>query len=436
MDTSDGRTRTFYLILFTQVISLIGSRLSALALGFLVFRQTGQATVLALIQFFDILPNVLLNSFSGLIADRFDRRKIMIIADICSALGTTFLLFTLINGVFEVWHLYAITFVQSTCAMFQRPAFQASITMLIPDEKRARANALLELSQPLAGIFAPVIAGVVFVTIGIQGAIALDLLSFGVAIGALIWARIPAPPQSAEGGQTEGFFRQLTAGFRFLWSRRPLFVLVSAFTLTNFFFTLAMGLETAYPLARTDSEATTGTILGVGSAGMVLGAAFLAWWGGTKRRIHTMMPAVLGASAAMIVLGMAQTPIALALAYFLMLFIFGFINAPFNALVQAKVPPDLQGRVFGAIYQLSFTLIPFAYVLSGVLADQWAEPAAKAADWVFSGWVGRGSGAGMGLIFVVCGAIIVLFNVLVYALPMVRQIDTRLPDAGVSEGDD
>lgn len=436
METLNSRSRTFYIILLTQTISLIGSRLSALALGFLVYRQTQQATVLALIQFFDILPNILLTTFGGLAADRFDRRKVMIAADIGSALGTMLLLVAIATGGFQVWHLYAVTFLQSTCAMFQRPAFQASVTMLIPDEKRGRANALVELSQPLAGIFAPIIAGLVFAVVGIQGAILLDVLTFVVAISALILIRIPAPPPSEEGTTSEGFIKQLTAGFKFLWSRRPLFILVSAFGLTNFFFTLAFGLEVAYPLARTGSETISGTILGVGSAGMVIGGAFLAWWGGTKRRIHTMMPAVLGASTAIIFLGMAQTPLALGITLFLTMFIFGFINAPFNALVQAKVPPDLQGRVFSAIYQISFILIPIAYLLAGPLADQIAEPAAQNPNWAFAGWVGSGNGAGIGLIYAICGVVMVLFNLIVYSLPMVRHIDTRLPDAETPEGVD
>lgn len=436
METLHSRSRTFYIILLTQTVSLIGSRLSALSLGFLVYRETQQATVLALIQFFDILPNILLTTFGGLAADRFDRRKVMIAADFGSAFGTVLLLIAIASGGFQVWHLYAVTFLQSTCAIFQRPAFQASVTMLIPDKNRGRANALVELSQPLAGIFAPIVAGLVFVAVGIEGAILLDLLTFAVAISALFIIRIPAPPPSEEGTATEGFIRQLTAGFKFLWSRRPLFILVSAFGLTNFFFTLAFGLEVAYPLARTGSEAISGTLLGVGSAGMVIGGAVLAAWGGTKRRIHTMMPAVLLASVGIIFIGMAREPIPLGIALFVSLFMFGFINPPFNALVQAKVPPDLQGRVFSAIYQISFILIPIAYLLAGPLADQIAEPAARQPDWAFAGWVGSGSGAGIGLIYAICGVVMLIFNLIVYALPVIRQIDTRLPDAVVPEGDD
>jgi len=429
MNPSQLRFRTFYFILATQTISLIGSRLSALALGFLVYRQTQQVTVLALIQFFDILPSIFISPISGMVADRLDRRKIMIVADIGSAIGTVLLLLSVVSGAFQVWHLYAVTFLQATCAVFQRPAIQASVTMLVPDEQRPRANALFELSLPMAGIFAPVIAGLIFAVVGVAGAIVIDLLTFIIAISALVIVRIPAPPKSEEGQTEGGFLRQLTAGFAFLWSRRPLFILVSAFTLTNFFFTLAFGLETAYPLARTGSEAVTGTLLGISSAGIVIGGAVLAWWGGTRRRIHTMMPAVLATCVGVVLIGMAQQPIVLGAALFVTMFAFGFINAPFNALVQAKVPPDLQGRVFSAIYQLSFIFIPIAYLLSGFLADQIAEPAAHRPDWAFAGWVGTGDGAGMGLIYVVCGLVMAAFNLFVYALPMVRQIDVRLPDA-------
>src|SRR5690606_13882355 len=132
--------RTFYTLILTQVFSLIGSQISGFAISIWVYQQTGDATPLALVSFFFIVPQVLAAGLSGVLADRWDRRYVMMLADTGQAVGTVLLLISFASGQFQLWHLYAVTFLQSLFNIFQGPSFQASVTMLVPDEQRDRAN--------------------------------------------------------------------------------------------------------------------------------------------------------------------------------------------------------------------------------------------------------------------------------------------------------
>lgn len=140
--------RTFYTLILSQAFSMIGSRISGLAISMWVFGQTGDATPLTLVAFFQILPTVLASTLSGLLADRWNRRYVMALADAGQAVGTVLLLISFLSGNFQLWHLYAVSLFQSLFGVFQGPAFQASVTLLVPDDQRDRANAIQQISGP------------------------------------------------------------------------------------------------------------------------------------------------------------------------------------------------------------------------------------------------------------------------------------------------
>jgi DHA3 family macrolide efflux protein-like MFS transporter len=154
--------RTFYTIVITQALSMIGSRVTGLALGIYLYNQTGDATPLSIVAFFTLLPMALMTSISCIFADRFDRRRLMALADFGQAIGTVLLILSFASGAFQIWHLYVIVMIQSIFSVFQGPAFMASMTMLVPEDQRPRANTIYQMAGPLSGIFAPAIAGVVY----------------------------------------------------------------------------------------------------------------------------------------------------------------------------------------------------------------------------------------------------------------------------------
>ncbi len=422
--------RTFYWIIVTQTVSMIGSRLTGLAMGFLIFAQTGEATPLALVSFFSVIPTLFGAAISGVLADRWDRRKVMIIADIGAAAGTLLLLILISTGAFEVWHLYVVALVQSFFGVFQGPAFQASITMLVPDNQRDRANTIMQLTGPAAGVVAPVIAGLSYAAVGVPGTILIDLLSFGVAIITIVLIRIPKPPQTAAGRATEGnAWRIATAGFAYLWAHKPLLGLVGMFGLVNACIGGAMSLGMPYLLSRTGSEAAAGTIIGIGSLGMFLGGVVFGVWGGGLSRIHTIFPALIFTGVLLALFGMSQNTLILAVTHFLMLFPIAWANGPTISILQAKVPPDIQGRVFAALEIIAMSILPITYLIYAPLADTVLEPMVGTAAWSgLAPILGDSKGAGIGLILFGAGIVMAVICAIFYAMPAMRNMERDMSD--------
>lgn len=430
MNEEQRRLRTFYSIVATQTLSIIGSQLSGLAIGFYVFADTGQATPLLLVSLFSMLPNIITANIGGLLADRWDRRKLMLFSDAGQAVCTLLLLVSFSSGAFQLWHLYVLTFVSRLLGSFQGPAFTASVTMLVPDSQRDRANSIMQMADPAAGIIAPVIAGVLYAAVGVIGTIFIDFATFLVAVSVFMMIRIPQPPKSEDGERASGsLWRSLTAGAAFLWARKPLFLLAMEASLINFCIGGSMGMAMAYLLARTGSEPTAGLLFGVSSAGMLIGGIIIGIWGGTRPRIHTIMGSLIFSGVFLALFGLSQSPLALGVSMVAMAFPLPWVNALILSILQTKVPADMQGRVFAVMAQLAMFLQPIAYVLYGHLADNVLEPAVGTPSWdALAPLVGSGQGAGMAVIYVGAGIVMAATALLVYALPMIRHMEATLPD--------
>jgi MFS family permease len=427
---STASLRTFYTLILTQVFSLIGSRMTSLAIGIKVFSDTNQATPLALTAFFSTLPSLISASVAGVFADRWNRRYMMILADIGQAVGTVILLVSFLTGTFELWLLYVVTFIQAFFGTFQSPAFDASITMLVPDEHRDRANAIQQLAGPASGIVAPMLAGLLFAVVGVTGVMVIDLVTFSVAVLVVLLIHIPHPEQTEEGrAMRTSVWRDVLTGFRYLRTRQILFAVALYVSLVNFLIGGSMALNTPYILTITGSETTLGTLLSVMSAGAIVGGVIMSAWGGTRPRIHTIMPGIGLAGVCLAIYGLGRSPLALGATLFLLMLPLPMVNASFMSMIQAKVPPDLQGRVFAALSQVSLGLMPIALMLIGPLADRVFEPAVGGPGWdVVAPLVGSERGAGMGLIFFIAGSLMFLLTIAVYSRRSVREMEATLPD--------
>ncbi|MBZ0296655.1 MAG: MFS transporter [Anaerolineae bacterium] len=423
--------RTFYTLILTQTFSLIGSRISGLAIGIWIYGDTGNATPLALVAFFSTVPTMLAGFISGVLADRWDRRYVMMLADAGQAVGTVLLLLSVVSGQFELWHLYTVALIQSIFGVFQGPAFGAAVTMLVPDSQRDRANAINQMSGPAAGVIAPIIAGVIYALVGLVGSILIDLMTFLVAVAVLFVIRIPQPEQTAEGLATRGsVWKEALGGLSYLNKRRTLLFMLFYISLVNFLVGGVMVLGTPYILSRTNNnEALLGLLLGLINVGMLTGAIIMGTWGGTRPRIHTIMIGIIVLGLTVALAGIMQTPVLLGAAMAIMLMPAPFINTSIMSMMQVKIPSDLQGRVFALMGQMSLLLLPLSYLIMGPLADQVFEPAVGQAGWqVVAPLVGDSAGAGIGLMYVVAGLFTALISALVYSLPAIRQMEAHLPD--------
>ncbi|MBZ0288314.1 MAG: MFS transporter [Anaerolineae bacterium] len=427
--------RTFYTLAFTQVFSLIGSLMSGVAVGIWIVEQTGESTPLLLTSFFANLPLLLGGIVAGVFVDRWNRRSVLILSDLGQAVGTAALLLDLLSGSFQIWHLYVIALWQGTFGMFQRPAMDASITLLVPENQRDRANVLRQLTGPLAGVIAPTIVGFIYPLIHVNGIILIDLLTFVVAVSVVIRLRIPQ--QAAAIVRKVGLrsvWDDMREGFQFIWSRRVLFWLMVYAAFLNFLLAGPMNLTTPYILALTGSERTLGILLGILNLGIIVGGIVVSIWGGTRPRIHGIMIGLLVRALFLMLYGIARVPLALGFALFFVFFTNPLVDASNMSLLQSKVPPEKQGRVFALLFQMMYAAQPFSYLLTGPLVDRILEPAVGTARWESVAWlVGDSPGSGMGLLMVAAGILLFILTALVYAHPKTRRVEADIPDY-VAEG--
>ncbi len=427
---ASAHTAVYYALVVTGAVSLIGSQISEYAVSIAVFRATGHATPLALVAFFSSAPAILLGGISGALADRFDRRTIMLIANLGFTVVNGLLLLSFASGAFRLWHLYALTLGASLFTSLAGPAFQASVAMLVPDSQRDRANAIGQMTGAAAGVIAPAVAGILYALVGVVGSIGIDIATFIAAIVVLAVVRIPRPAESAEGrAMRSALWRQVFDGFRYLAARPVLLGFCGYVSVVNFLANGALVLLTPYVLARIGSAQLFGVVLAVMNVGGIAGALVIGAGGRIGSRMNTVMLAIVSAGLFIGLAGVARDALTLGAALFLLLFVLAFANAPFWSIMQAKIAPDLQGRVFAAYLQVAMLLAPLASLVAGPLADRVFEPARRQSIWRDVGWlVGVGPGAGMGMMFVVAGSVILTLSLAVYAIPAVRRLEADLPD--------
>jgi MFS family permease len=429
--------KTFYVLIFTQIFSLIGSRMTGVAIGIKIFADTGSAAPLLIAAFFAELPGMLGNSLTGFIADRFDRRRIILLGDAGQAAATGLLLLSFLTDSFQVWHLYGMMLLMGLFSAIQGPASQASIAMLVPEHLRDRANGIRELGFPLAGVIAPMLAGLLYGPVGVVGVMLVDLLTFGVAFTVVALIRIPRPAESDEArAQAGGWWREALGGWRFLAKRPALLAMVLFLSFIWFLINGPLEMATPYIISVTGSEQWLGLLLSAMSLGAFAGASAIALVGRVAQRMRLIFAGIMLHGLLMMLYGVVREPLLLGIALFAMMFPLPPIGALFATLLQNKTPADLQGRVFGAYGQMGMLFTPLSFLITAALVDNVLEPAVNTPAWAaVAPLVGGQPGAGMGLLLVLVGALVAGSALLVYAHPAIRALEKRLPTYAASAAD-
>ena len=423
----------FAAVWFGQVISMLGSAMTWFALTIWAYELTGRATALALIGFFAFGPTVLLSPLAGALVDRWNRKAVMLLSDLTAGLATASVLALYITGNLQLWHLYVVGALAGSFQAFQYPAYAAAVTVLVPKEHYARASGMLQLAWSASSVFAPLLAGLLLGVIGIAGIMTLDLITFLFAVGTLLWVCVPQPPVSEEGLKSRGsIWKESVYGFRYICKRPSLLSLQALMAAGNLIDYGGFILFAPMILARTgNSEIVLAGVQSVGAVGGVLGAAILSVWGGPRRRIHGVLAGWVLASLGMVLMGLGQGLAIWMIANFSYTFFEPIINGSDQAIWQAKVAPDVQGRVFSTQMLISNITTPLAMLLAGPLADQIFEPAMMPGGKLTAsfGWlVGVGPGAGMALMIISAGLLCGILPLLGYARRAVRNVESILPD--------
>jgi MFS family permease len=425
--------KAFTIVWIGQLVSLLGTAMAGFALAYWAFIITDSVTALALVGFFAFAPTMLISPFAGALVDRWNRKIMMMLSDLAAISSTAVVLLLYSTGNLQIWHLYITGALASVFGAFQFPAYSAAVTTMVSKEEYGRASGMLSTAQFASGIFAPILAAALIFTIGIGGILTIDILTFLVAIGALVLVHIPQPVVTEEGLKSRGsLWKESIYGFRYIFKRPSLLGLQLVFFSINLVGVFGNTVLTPMILARTGNDAgilgIVQSIMGVGGVG---GSIVLSIWGGPKRRVHGVLAGMGLGMIGMVLMGLGRNLYVWSFAAFINLFFIPIVNGSNQAIWQTKVAPDVQGRVFATRAMIAQISAPVAMLLSGPLADHYFEPAMIAGGSLESifGWlVGTGPGAGMALMFIIAGLCGVLIGFGGYAFKAVRNVEDIIPD--------
>lgn len=372
---SPGWKKPFFIIWTGQAFSILGSYLVQFALVWYLTKTTGSATILATSSLVAVLPEIVLGPFAGALIDRWDRRRVMILADAFTALVSLGLAVLIWTGAIEIWHIYVAVGLRSLGGSFHRPAFGASTTLMVPREHLPRVAGMNQMLNGALGVLAPPLGALLMELLPVHQVIALDLVTATLAILPLTLILIPRPQradleQSPTTPQT--LIKDVRAGLSFLVRWRGVLMVVLLAMVLNFLINPAFSL---LPLLVTDHFGGGVVELGWTDAawalGIVGGGLLLSAWGGFRNRVITALMGITGTGVGVALVGAApSTAILMAVGC---LFVAGVMNAlcngSFFALMQEHIPPEMQGRVMAVITSGCAAAIPLGMLAVGPLAD-------------------------------------------------------------------
>lgn len=419
--------RAFMLVWAGQLVSLVGSGLTAFALGVWVYQRTQSAASFAFIYLFLELPGVLIYPLAGVLADRLDRRRMMMAGDGVAGLATLGVALLLLNDQLAVWHVYVAVAVMSLGNALQLPAYLASIPLLVPRDQLGRIAGLMQTAQAMRQVVAPALAGFLLLTIQIERILLIDVITFAIAL--LTLNRVIFP-RLASGGLGDaprlmaGWQRDVAAGWRYTRQHPGLLALLAVTALFLFILSIIGVLITPMILTFT-TAAMLGLLTSIGGVGMLVGGFVLSAWGGPRRPVLGVLGALGLAGFFLLLHGLRPSVGLIAVVAPCFFFTIPFILGLNDVIWQSKTPADLQGRVLAFREMVSRALLPAAYFVAGPLADGVFEPLLAEGGRLaasLGGVIGVGPGRGIAFMFILGGGLIAALAAAGYGYPRLRQL--------------
>ncbi|HEY4694126.1 MAG TPA: MFS transporter [Bellilinea sp.] len=357
-----------------QAVSLLGSRLVQFALVWHLTVQTGSTAVLATATLVAMLPEVFLGPFAGALVDRWDRRKVMIFADAAVALTTLGLVLLFLSGAVQIWQIYVAMFLRGLGGAFHWPAMQASTSLMVPKKHLSRLSGANQALQGLLTIAAPPLGALLLSVMPMQWVLSIDLGTAALAILPLLFISIPRPVhKDGEAAVTpESVWRDVRAGLRYVGSWPGMLAILLMAMIINFLINPAFSF---LPLLVTrhfqGGAVELGWLESGFGVGIITGGVLLSVWGGFKRKVITSMSGLIGMGAGILIVGLADKDgyWAAMAGMAMMGFMNPLVNGPLFALLQSKVDPEMQGRVFTLIVSGSAAISPLGMIVASPVAE-------------------------------------------------------------------
>ena len=363
----------FLLLWSGEFISAVGSGLTSFGLGVYVFEQTGQASAMALVTLLAFLPGLLLSVPAGVLADRYDRRLLMLLGDGLSAVGLIFILICVLRGGAQVWQICVGVTISSLFSALMDPAYKATVTDLLTPEQYTKASGLIGIAGSAKYLVSPILAGFLLTLSDISLLLVIDICTFFLTVfttlavrGMLLAGGVAAA--SVRKNREEAFFRELKTGWRAVSQRSGVLLLVLLSSVITFFLGFLQTLCTPMVLAFSDS-ATLGTAETICALGMLVSSIIIGMVSLRKGYVKILSLSLAGAGFFMAVFGLKESIPLMCVSGFFFFAMLPFANTALDYLLRTNIDNTCQGRAWGLIGVLSQVGYVAAYALAGVLAD-------------------------------------------------------------------
>lgn len=401
----------FLLLWAGELLSAVGSGLTSFGLGVYVFRQTGSAGSMALVTLLAFVPTLLLSVPAGVLADRYDRRLLMMVGDGCSALGIGYILLCMSSGGAELWQICLGVFISSTFSALLEPSYRATVTDLLTKEEYSKASGMVSLAGSARYLISPVLAGALLAVSDIKLLLFIDICTFFPTVFAAAFVRKQIAAKASE--EKEPFGQSLRQGFRAITDNRGVLILVVVSSAMTCFMGCFQIL--AQPLILDFADSAT---LGVGetvcACGMLVSGLFLGAKGIQRGYVKILSISLFYGGITMAMFGIWENMVPICLFGFMFFATLPFANNCLDYLVRTNIPDELQGRAWGVIGFLSQIGYVVAYAGAGVAADGIAAG--------FDLSVGRGSAA----VVIIAGILLAVTALALYPIKSVRALEDTI----------
>lgn len=358
------KNRNFTILWSGQTLLGFGDALFRVAQVALLMKLGGSAKELSALLLSAVLPSIILSLVGGTLADRMDRRKILIWGNVGRALLMSIFTVLIVTQHLELWHLYALAILQSCVSALANPSFDSLLPLVVSKEQLVSANAAFMLGDQMAYLIGPAVGGALLYLLGFAGMSAVNAgaACLMVLFLTLLTIQHTAPQEAA----SESFFKDLVGSFSYVRTNKTLLVLLSFFAIGNI---SAAILAVSLPLMVTQvlgqDVAMYGLFLTFMNVGIVVGAALMGVLDIKRQGIALAVATLLKGLFGYLLLAFSNN---IVLSIVAVMLIDGLVmvgNIIYPAYVQKSVPDEYRGRVFGFTGMMSYSLVPLGYVVAG-----------------------------------------------------------------------
>ena len=402
----------FLLLWSGQLVSAIGGGLTSFGLGVYVFNQTGSAAGMALVTLLAFLPTLVLSVPAGVLADRYDRRLLMMLGDGLSAIGILYILICILRGGAALYQICIGVFVSSVFSSLLEPAYRATVTDLLTKEEYSKASGMVSLAGSARYLISPLLAGLLLAVSDIKLLLILDICTFFLTVITTGMVRRGLTAKAAE--VRESFVESFRMGWQAVTRKKGVIVLILISSVLTCFMGAFQILAEPLILDFT-SSAVLGIAETVCACGMLVSSLLLGIRGIKKGYVNVLCSSLFLAGIAMVVFGLKENIVLIGASGFCFFAMLPFANNSLDYLVRTNIPGDLQGRAWGLIGFLSQIGYVVAYGTAGLLADGIAKGMKIG--------VGRGAAA----VIILSGILLGLAAAVLYRIRSVKELEMIKP---------